>query len=172
MNKIPEGATRVSKCNETHFYKTDKGVVYFCMSESKNPSWVKSAFGRDVGSMVDGTDPICISGTSFYDNMTECRRCGGAFDHQMHGECPCLKDIHGVKDTDNVNHPEHYQSDSGIECIDAIRAAVGDDGFVAHCRATAIKYCWRSGKKQAHAEDLRKAAWYLERAASVIEERG
>ena len=70
---------------------------------------------------------------------------------------------------DNVNHPEHYQSDSGIECIDAIRAALGTDGFVAHCRGTAIKYAWRSGKKKEHAEDLRKAAWYLIKAAEELE---
>lgn len=70
---------------------------------------------------------------------------------------------------DAVEHPEHYQSDSGIECIDAIRAALGDEAFVDHCRATAIKYCWRSGKKTNHAEDLRKAAWYLSEAAEVLE---
>ena len=70
---------------------------------------------------------------------------------------------------DNVNHPSHYQSDDGIECIDAIRAALGMEGFIAHCRGTAIKYAWRSGKKSAHAEDLRKAAWYLERAAIELE---
>ena len=71
---------------------------------------------------------------------------------------------------DAVNHPAHYQSDNGIECIDAIRAALGDEAFVAHCRATAIKYCWRSGKKGRHAEDLRKAAWYLQEAAEVLEQ--
>lgn len=70
---------------------------------------------------------------------------------------------------DNVSHPQHYQSDNGIECIDAIRAALGLDGFVAHCRGTAIKYAFRAGKKQAHAEDLRKAAWYLTRAAEALE---
>lgn len=71
---------------------------------------------------------------------------------------------------DDVSKPKHYQSDAGVECIDAIRAALGIDGFVAHCRGTAIKYAWRSGKKEKHAEDLRKAAWYLERAATELEE--
>ena len=70
---------------------------------------------------------------------------------------------------DAVNNPEHYQSESGIECIDAIRASLGLDGFVAYCRGNAIKYSWRSGQKSEHAEDLRKAAWYLERAASELE---
>lgn len=70
---------------------------------------------------------------------------------------------------DAVNHPSHYQSDNGIECIDAIRAAVGLDGFVAHCRACAIKYAWRTGKKDAAPQELRKAAWYLTRAAEELE---
>jgi hypothetical protein len=71
--------------------------------------------------------------------------------------------------SDPVNHPSHYQSDNGIECIDAIRAALGLDGFVAHCRGCAIKYAWRTGKKDARAQELRKAAWYLTRAADEIE---
>lgn len=75
----------------------------------------------------------------------------------------------GLHYADPVNHPDHYQSADGIECIDAIRAALGLEGFVAHCRGTAIKYAWRSGKKQKHAEDLRKAAWYLTRAAEAME---
>lgn len=70
--------------------------------------------------------------------------------------------------SDNVNHPDHYQSDNNVECIDAIRAALGLEGFVAHCRGTAIKYAWRSGKKANHAEDLRKGAWYLNRAAEEL----
>lgn len=68
---------------------------------------------------------------------------------------------------DMVNHPPHYQAD-GIECIDAIRAALGPDGFVALCRGNAIKYAWRAGKKGDAAQDLRKAAWYLNRAADEL----
>lgn len=74
-----------------------------------------------------------------------------------------------VEIIDLVNHPAHYQSGAGIECIDAIHAALGDDGFVAHCRGTAMKYVFRAGKKGSAAEDLRKSAWYLDRAARVVE---
>ena len=70
--------------------------------------------------------------------------------------------------TDPINHPSHYQGD-GIECIDAIRAALGLNGFVAHCQACAIKYAWRTGKKDDAQQELRKAAWYLTRAADEIE---
>lgn len=68
---------------------------------------------------------------------------------------------------DMVNHPPHYQAD-GIECIDAIRAALGLDGFVAYCRGNAIKYSWRAGKKGDAVQDLRKASWYLNRAADEL----
>ena len=73
-------------------------------------------------------------------------------------------------ETDNVNHPEHYQSDNGVECIDAIRAALGQEGFIAYCRGNAIKYNWRSGSKANHAEDLKKGAWYSNRAAEELED--
>jgi len=65
------------------------------------------------------------------------------------------------KKADMVNHPPHYQGD-GIECIDAIRAALGKEGFVAYCRGNAIKYTWR--EKADSAEDRNKAIWYLNRA--------
>lgn len=68
---------------------------------------------------------------------------------------------------DMVNRPPHYQSESGIECIDALEAALGTEAFIAHCRATAIKYLWRTGKKGAAEEDLRKAVWYANRAADA-----
>ncbi|MGL4752786.1 MAG: DUF3310 domain-containing protein [Aeromonadaceae bacterium] len=63
---------------------------------------------------------------------------------------------------DMVNHPPHYQSDNGIECIDAIRAALGRDGFIAYAKGNVIKYLWR--EKSDKLEDMRKAAWYLNRA--------
>ena len=73
---------------------------------------------------------------------------------------------------DMVNAPAHYQSEAGIQCWDAQLAAVGRDGFIAHCRATALKYLWRAGDKdpRKEAEDLRKAAWYLQKAAELIEQ--
>lgn len=70
---------------------------------------------------------------------------------------------------DPVNHPAHYTA-GDIECIDAIRAALGKEGFNAYCRGAAIKYAWRSGRKANHAEDLRKGAWYLTKAAAVLDE--
>jgi len=68
--------------------------------------------------------------------------------------------------TDNVNHPPHYNQ-GGIECLEAIKAALGD-GFVAYLRGNVIKYLWRCEHKGG-IEDLRKAAWYLDRAIKEME---
>lgn len=67
-----------------------------------------------------------------------------------------------ASEPDMVNHPPHYQSDNGIECIDAIQAALGREGFIAYCRGNAIKYLWRD--KVNNAEDRNKAIWYINRA--------
>ena len=74
------------------------------------------------------------------------------------------------KQTDDpVNHPSHYCS-GDIECIDAIASALGHDGIIDFCRGNAIKYLWRAGLKGDMGEDLRKAAWYCERAAKEVDE--
>lgn len=65
---------------------------------------------------------------------------------------------------DMVANPPHYNQ-GHIECIDALEAALGPDGFKAFCRGNAIKYLWRADLKNG-AEDYRKAAWYLDRLIS------
>lgn len=59
-----------------------------------------------------------------------------------------------------VNHPDHYQTDSGIECIDAARAMLTPEEFQGAMKFNALKYLWRAGKKGAELEDFKKAAWY------------
>jgi len=61
---------------------------------------------------------------------------------------------------DSVNFPAHYQSANGVECIEAIKAAMTFDEFIGYLRGNCIKYIWRYRQKNG-AEDLRKARWYL-----------
>lgn len=69
---------------------------------------------------------------------------------------------------DNVNSPSHY-TQAGIECIDAITAAVsGKSGIEAVCVANVIKYLWRYELKNG-VEDVRKAQWYLNRLVSEMD---
>lgn len=67
------------------------------------------------------------------------------------------------QNTDNVNHPAHYNSHpSGIECIEIARHHNFNIG-------NTIKYLWRAGLKSEEGmedtdkqvEDLNKAIWYL-----------
>ncbi len=59
---------------------------------------------------------------------------------------------------DPVDHPSHYTSHpTGIECIAVVEHFSFNVG-------NAIKYLWRAGLKSTdRIEDLRKAAWYVQR---------
>lgn len=67
---------------------------------------------------------------------------------------------------DLVNHPPHYTA-AGIECIDAIQAALTPEEFRGFCKGNAMKYEWRERHKGGD-QDLAKAAWYLNRLTSKL----
>ena len=69
-------------------------------------------------------------------------------------ESPCAGTCH----TEPV--AEHY-TQGDVECIEAIRAAIGPEQFIGHCRANILKYVWRYRLKGGLA-DLKKAADYLD----------
>lgn len=75
--------------------------------------------------------------------------------------------------SDSVNHPIHYNSHPArcqcgerVECIDIVEHF----DFVI---GNVIKYAWRAGLKHGTSklEDLRKAAWYAQRAVEREEKR-
>ncbi|MGE0109033.1 MAG: DUF3310 domain-containing protein [Bdellovibrionales bacterium] len=58
--------------------------------------------------------------------------------------------------SDPVNHPTHYNAHpSGVECITVVE-------HMNFCLGNAIKYLWRADHKNG-IEDLKKAAWYIQR---------
>lgn len=64
--------------------------------------------------------------------------------------------------SDPVNHPSHYQSASGFECIQFTSLLTFELG-------NALKYLWRAGRKDSASccQDLQKALFYVR--ASRIE---
>ena len=70
-----------------------------------------------------------------------------------------------------VNHPLHYQSEDGIECIDAIRAALTPEEFRGFLRGNSMKYEWRAEKKGDPVEDIDKAMFYLGMAKLMADSR-
>lgn len=56
---------------------------------------------------------------------------------------------------DLINAPKHYNSDpSGIECIELTR-------YLSFEAGNALKYIWRTGKKDDELQELKKAQWYV-----------
>jgi len=77
-------------------------------------------------------------------------------------------EVVGGDAVDVVNSPPHYTA-GGIEAIDAIEAALSDEGFRGALKANVLKYLWRYEKKADPVADLRKARWYLDRLIQKIE---
>lgn len=138
-----------------------------------NIDWSKAPKGTDLH--VGGCEPNWWRGTSdgkfeFWNNHEWIKSTINPT-RDYHGDTVTFRTVefNQLTSTDDaqqapdmVNHPPHYQSDNGIECIDAIRAALGRDGFIAYCIGNSMKYQWR--EKADKLEDMRKAAWYLSRA--------
>jgi hypothetical protein len=62
-----------------------------------------------------------------------------------------------------VNHPSHYNAGK-IEVIDAI-----EDWNLGFHLGNVVKYVARADRKGKPVEDLRKAAWYLNRKIEQLE---
>lgn len=75
-------------------------------------------------------------------------------------------EIFKAQNHDAVNHPNHYTS-GGIECIDCIKAALGEN-FIGFLIGNVIKYTYRYKDKNG-VEDLRKGMKYLEWAIQELE---
>ncbi len=66
-----------------------------------------------------------------------------------------------MNNSDNVNHPAHY-TQGKIECIDYIEDKLTAEEFRGYIKGNVIKYLTREKHKNGD-EDIRKAAWYLNR---------
>ena len=83
-----------------------------------------------------------------------------------------MSEVSKLEKHDNVNHPEHYRLNGGIEVIDIIDAHVDgiNDGREAVYSANVLKYILRYRGKGG-VESLKKARWYLDRMIDYMEER-
>ena len=68
-----------------------------------------------------------------------------------------------------VDHPNHYQSETGLEAIDVIEAFTFDlNGIEAFDMGNVLKYLCRWKNKDG-LRDLKKAKWYLEHLINHVE---
>ena len=69
---------------------------------------------------------------------------------------------------DMVDQPPHYTA-GGVECIEAIKAAMTREAYTGYLKGAALKYMWRYEKKINPVEDLRKARWYLNKLLEELD---
>jgi len=90
-----------------------------------------------------------------------CSNCHGSGEILLKEECPM------EEKKEVVNHPAHYGGDTVYEVIKVIEAWELDKNF---CLGNTVKYIARAGKKNdKKLEDLKKAAWYLNREITNVE---
>ena len=70
--------------------------------------------------------------------------------------------------TDNVNHPNHYNSYSR-EVIDTLQGSMTPDEFKGYLKGNIMKYVTRYQFKNG-VEDLKKAKWYIEKLTEVVDD--
>lgn len=70
-----------------------------------------------------------------------------------------------------VSHPDHYQSETGLEVIDVIEAFTADlKGIEAADTANIIKYACRWHKKNG-IQDLEKIMWYTQHLIEHLKQK-
>ena len=75
-----------------------------------------------------------------------------------------------ISEKDAIN-PDHYKSETSLECIEAMEIMFGKEAVINFCLCNAFKYIWRWKNKNGE-EDLDKADWYLHKADSYFDITG
>lgn len=155
-----------------------RGTVPPCGLYLVNPTQIGAAKNMDHAERwvdIDGNPPETRQATGqFMERWNalnqELRR--SANESRCHDDAvnhPSQTESNGTEVIDAVNHPRHYANSCSLECIDVIQALIGDEYTYAACLFNAFKYLWRHKHKGSPAEDLDKAAWYLDRAEAIME---
>ena len=107
--------------------------------------------------------------------MKTCETCKYLGPTEQDSPCRLCRagDIWELKDTaietDNINHPAHYEGNTSLECIDVMEIAFGQESVAKFCLCNAFKYLWRY-KHKGGAEDVQKAEWYLNHYSDIVGE--
>jgi hypothetical protein len=129
--------------------------------------WNQGYFGRNENQYFDSQVEL----------IWQAFQSGAKYQSSPLAPSPCMDGvnvdqfINGIMEargrTSDPINPSHYKQ-GGIECIEAIKAALGE-GFPGYLRGNVMKYLWRY-KEKGGVEDLRKSAWYLGRLVKEVGE--
>ena len=67
--------------------------------------------------------------------------------------------------SEQVNHPNHYNREDAMECIDELIQVFGKTYVQHFCLCNVWKYRYRAGQKDAESalKDLKKSDWYMKK---------
>ena len=69
--------------------------------------------------------------------------------------------------SDNVSHPQHYNREGAMECIDEMMVLFGPLETATFCKLNAWKYRYRAADKNGE-EDLKKSDWYIHKYIEIM----
>lgn len=105
--------------------------------------------------------------------LNQCIRCKYEHDSAIDEPCvSCSKSTSHFEpkehdEIDMVNHPQHYNRDGAIECIDEMIAVFGKDIVACFCLCNVWKYRYRASDN-GHEEDLYKSDYYMAKYKELI----
>lgn len=119
---------------------------------------------------------------NFCNEQSECNKCRFGNDetswcenyniyHMPEEECDkVLAILNGQSSntqSNNVNHPSHYNREGSIECIDEMVTVFGKEAVKNFCLCNVWKYRYRASDKNG-IEDLKKSDWYMNKYKELI----
>ena len=127
----------------------------------------------ESGTFAGWTAKMCTNCTCrFLPNDAEpCKTCFSGKDFPMWKRKPTDAELAQTAEDmkpDTVNHPTHYTSGCGFECIEVMEMVFGKEAVIDYCVVNAFKYIWRHKQKNG-TEDIAKAEWYLKYACKLTE---
>lgn len=105
--------------------------------------------------------------------LNQCIRCKYEHDSAIDEPCvSCSKSTSHFEpkehdEIDMVNHPQHYNRDGAMECIDEMIAVFGKDIVACFCLCNVWKYRYRASDK-GHEEDLSKSDYNMAKYKELI----
>ena len=75
-------------------------------------------------------------------------------------DCTSEKEVSEIKNS--VNHPQHYNREGALECLEEMRLIFGDEVVAHFCLCNTWKYRYRAADKNG-VEDLKKSDWYMKK---------
>ena len=151
-------------CANRFFMGLENGPCKACFAGKVYSEWKGSPTDAELKAKDEQTDDAektCGTCAHFLKGGNEepCKTCEGASKWEQAKDEP---------KADPVNHPTHYTSGCGFECIEMMEMVFGKEAVIDYCVVNAFKYIWRHKQKNG-TEDIAKAEWYLKYACKLTE---